>query len=408
MPDGAPIMKVENTKSLGAEVCLVPGTYDDAHDKAVELQAETGMTFIHPYDDEQVIAGQGTIGLEILDQLPDLDAVIVPVGGGGLISGVAFAIKSLRPEVKVYGVQAEGAPSMYRSLHEHKYQTLKAVSTFADGIQVKTPGELTYQICEQYVDDIVTVSEDETAAAILSLMENQKLVAEGAGALAAGAAANPGIAEAVGEGPIQDAVRMAAMRCGLWVVAGSIPLKGKDATHYTQSSLVFDPEGNIAARYDRIHLFRLQNKTEFYDERIYIEPGKSPVTFRMTTWDGESFSVGLSLGFDLRFPELFRGLSQPDLIVLPATFTEMTGRAHWATLLAARAIENQCFVAAAAQGGHHACGRRTWGHSRIIDAWGGMVSELASGTGIVIGNIERSQLENVRSTLPALASRTIY
>ena len=171
---------------------------------------------------------------------------------------------------------------------------------------------------------------------------------------------------------------------------------------------MFDPEGNIAARYDRIHLFRLQNKTEFYDERIYIEPGKSPVTFRMTTWDGESFSVGLSLGFDLRFPELFRGLSQPDLIVLPATFTEMTGRAHWATLLAARAIENQCFVAAAAQGGHHACGRRTWGHSRITAAWGGMVSELASGTGIVIGNIERSQLENVRSTLPALASRTIY
>ena len=107
----------------------------------------------------------------------------MPVGGGGLISGVAFAIKSLRPEVKVYGVQAEGAPSMYRSLHEHKYQTLKAVSTFADGIQVKTPGELTYQICEQYVDDIVTVSEDETAAAILSLMENQKLVAEGAGAV---------------------------------------------------------------------------------------------------------------------------------------------------------------------------------------------------------------------------------
>ena len=188
MPDGAPIMKVENTKSLGAEVCLVPGTYDDAHDKAVELQAETGMTFIHPYDDEQVIAGQGTIGLEILDQLPDLDAVIVPVGGGGLISGVAFAIKSLRPEVKVYGVQAEGAPSMYRSLHEHKYQTLQAASTFADGIQVKTPGELTSQLCEEYVDDIVTVSEDETAAAILSLMENQKLVAEGAGAVPVAAA----------------------------------------------------------------------------------------------------------------------------------------------------------------------------------------------------------------------------
>ena len=183
MPDGAPLMKVESTKRLGAQVELVKGTYDDAHDRAVELQKETGMTFIHPYDDELVIAGQGTIGLEILDQLPDVEAVVVPVGGGGLISGVAFAIKSLRPEVKVYGVQAEGAPSMYRSLHEHKYQTLKAVSTFADGIQVKTPGELTYQICEQYVDDIVTVSEDETAAAILSLMENQKLVAEGAGAV---------------------------------------------------------------------------------------------------------------------------------------------------------------------------------------------------------------------------------
>ena len=161
---------------------------DDAHDKAVELQEETGMTFIHPYDDEQVIAGQGTIGLEILDQLPDVDAVIVPVGGGGLISGVAFAIKSLKPEVKVYGVQAEGAPSMYRSLHEHKYQTLSAVSTFADGIQVKTPGELTYKLCEEYVDDIVTVTEDETAAAILSLMENQKLVAEGAGAVPVAAA----------------------------------------------------------------------------------------------------------------------------------------------------------------------------------------------------------------------------
>ena len=183
MPDSAPISKVEATKRLGAEVVLTKGAYDDAYEQALRLQKETGATLIHPFDDDEVIAGQGTIGLEILDQLPDLDAVIVPVGGGGLISGVAFAIKSLRPEVKVYGVQAEGAPSMYRSLHEHKYQTLKAVSTFADGIQVKTPGELTYQICEQYVDDIVTVSEDETAAAILSLMENQKLVAEGAGAV---------------------------------------------------------------------------------------------------------------------------------------------------------------------------------------------------------------------------------
>ena len=199
MPDGAPIMKVENTKNLGAEVCLVPGTYDDAHDYAVSLQAETGMTFIHPYDDELVIAGQGTIGLEILDQLPDLDAVIVPIGGGGLIAGIAFTIKSLRPDVKVYGVQAAGAPSMYLSVRDHRYQTLDTAATFADGIQVKTPGELTYELCEKYVDEVVTVSEDEIAAAILSLMENQKLVilslmenqklvAEGAGAVPVAAA----------------------------------------------------------------------------------------------------------------------------------------------------------------------------------------------------------------------------
>ena len=146
------------------------------------------MTFIHPYDDELVIAGQGTIGLEILDQLPDVDAVIVPIGGGGLISGVAFAIKSLRPEVKVYGVQAAGAPSMEHAFHDHKYETLDHVDTFADGIAVKTPGETTYEMVSQYVDDVVTVSEDEIAAAILALMENQKLVAEGAGAVPVAAA----------------------------------------------------------------------------------------------------------------------------------------------------------------------------------------------------------------------------
>ena len=188
MPDGAPIMKVESTKRLGAEVELVKGTYDDAHDRAVELQEQTGMTFIHPYDDELVIAGQGTIGLEILDQLPDVDAVIVPIGGGGLISGVAFAIKSLRPEVKIYGVQAAGAPSMEHAFHDHKYETLDSAVTFADGIAVKTPGETTFDMVSQYVDEIVTVSEDEIAAAILALMENQKLVAEGAGATPVAAA----------------------------------------------------------------------------------------------------------------------------------------------------------------------------------------------------------------------------
>ena len=164
------------------------GTYDDAHDKAVELQQQTGMTFIHPYDDEQVIAGQGSIGLEILDQLPDVEAVIVPIGGGGLIAGVAFAIKSLRPDVKVYGVQAAGAASMFRACRDHTYETLDTVDTFADGIAVKTPGELTFELVEKYVDEVITVSEDEIAAAILSLMENQKLVAEGAGAVPVAAA----------------------------------------------------------------------------------------------------------------------------------------------------------------------------------------------------------------------------
>ncbi len=188
MPDGAPIMKVENTKRLGAQVELVPGAYDEAHDRAVELQKETGMTFIHPYDDELVMAGQGSIGLEILEQLPDVEAVIVPIGGGGLISGVAFAIKALRPEVKVYGVQAAGAASMYKAYHEKHYCTLDYVKTLADGIAVKTPGENTYEIINKYVDDIVTVSEDEISAAILTLMEKQKLVAEGAGATPVAAA----------------------------------------------------------------------------------------------------------------------------------------------------------------------------------------------------------------------------
>ena len=187
MPDGAPISKVEATKRLGAEVCLVPGAYDDAYAHALRLREETGATFIHPFDDEQVIAGQGTIGLEILDQLPDADAVVVPIGGGGLISGVATAIKGLNPKIKIYGVQAERAASMLESRQQGGQVTLESVDTFADGIAVKHPGDSTFSICEQYVDDIVTVNEDEIAAAILSLIENQKLIAEGAGAVSVAA-----------------------------------------------------------------------------------------------------------------------------------------------------------------------------------------------------------------------------
>ena len=187
LPDGAPISKVEATKGYGAQVVLVPGVYDDAYNKALELQKEKGYTFIHPFDDEDVIAGQGTIGLEILSQLPQTDAVVVPVGGGGLISGIAFAIKSLNPKIKVYGVQAEGAASMVESLKEEEIVQLERVNKIADGIKVKEPGNHTFDLCQKYVDDIVTVTDDEVAGAILSLIENQKLITEGAGAVSVAA-----------------------------------------------------------------------------------------------------------------------------------------------------------------------------------------------------------------------------
>lgn len=187
MPDGAPISKVEATKQYGAEICLVKDTYDDAYNKAIELQKEQGRTFIHPFDDEDVIAGQGTIGLEILNQLKDVDAIVVPIGGGGLISGIAYAVKSLKPECKIIGVEAEGAACMHTSRTCEKIVELEGVKTFADGIAVKKPGDNTYNIVSKYVDEIVTVSDDEIAAAILRLMEKQKLVAEGAGAVSVAA-----------------------------------------------------------------------------------------------------------------------------------------------------------------------------------------------------------------------------
>lgn len=188
LPDCAPISKIEATRNYGAEICLVEGVYDDAYQRALQLRDEYGYTFIHPFDDIDVIAGQGTIGLELLNQIKDVDAIIVPVGGGGLISGVAFAVKSLNPNIKVYGVQAAGAPSMVNSLHNKKIERLNSVSTIADGIAVKQPGENTFDLCDKYVDKIVTVTDDEVAAAILSMIENQKLVAEGAGAVSVAAA----------------------------------------------------------------------------------------------------------------------------------------------------------------------------------------------------------------------------
>ncbi len=182
IPAGAPLSKVEATRGFGGDVVLVPGVYDDAYAKAVELTNEKGYTFVHPFNDEKVIAGQGTIGLEILEQEPHVDAVFVAIGGGGLASGVACAIKSMKPDCKVYGVQAAGAPSMYDSINKGEIIELPSVSTIADGIAVKKPGDLTFEMCPKYLDGVVTVSEDEIATAILTLMEGQKTVAEGAGA----------------------------------------------------------------------------------------------------------------------------------------------------------------------------------------------------------------------------------
>ena len=188
MPATAPISKVESTKHYGAEVCLVSGVYDDAHDKAVELQRETGRTFIHPFNDPLVIAGQATIGLEILDQLPEVDVVLVPVGGGGLASGVAFAVKSLKPSCKVYGVQASGAAGMAHALAAGRLEGVDSVHTLADGIAVKCPEELTFELCSTYLDGILTVGEDEICTEILQLIEREKVVAEGAGAASVAAA----------------------------------------------------------------------------------------------------------------------------------------------------------------------------------------------------------------------------
>jgi threonine dehydratase len=188
IPSVAPLSKIEATKRLGAQINLIDGVYDDAYEAAIAYCEEFGGVFIHPFEDIDVIAGQGTIALEIINQTPDIDAVVVPVGGGGLISGIAFVLKMLKPECKIYGVQAVGAGSMYDSFRDKKLESLPSVSTFADGIAVKSPGVNTYEYCTRYVDEIVTVTDDEIATAILTLMEQQKLVAEGAGAVAVAAA----------------------------------------------------------------------------------------------------------------------------------------------------------------------------------------------------------------------------
>jgi threonine dehydratase len=182
MPAGAPLAKVAATRGYGAKVILYGALYDDAYAKALELRETTGAMFLHPFNDPDVIAGQGTIGLEIIRDLPDVDAIVVPVGGGGLISGIAVAAKAIKPDVKVIGVEAAGAPSVLASLQAGQVTALSSVATIADGIAVKQPGDLTFSLINQYVDDIVTVEDEEISYAILMLLERAKVIAEGAGA----------------------------------------------------------------------------------------------------------------------------------------------------------------------------------------------------------------------------------
>lgn len=190
MPKHAPLSKIAATKSYGAEVILYGDVYDEAYEKAKEIQKQTGAVFIHPFNDPEVIAGQGTIGLEILEDLPDTDIIVVPVGGGGLISGIAIAAKSIKPSIKIIGVQAKNMPSMIESISQGHITTIEGMPTIADGIAVKTPGELTFNIIKHYVDDIITVDEDEIANAILLLMERAKVIAEGSGAVSVAAILN--------------------------------------------------------------------------------------------------------------------------------------------------------------------------------------------------------------------------
>ena len=216
------------------------------------------------------------------------------------------------------------------------------------------------------------------------------------------------LAEAPGDGPIQRALAELARRHGVWIVGGTLPLRASDAQHVLNTSLLFAPDGGIAARYDKIHLFRFASGREAYDEGRVIEAGRRPVACSVEV-DGASWRLGLSVCYDVRFPELYRALMRPpcDLIAVPSAFTHTTGQAHWELLLRARAVENQCYVIAPAQGGRHENGRRTWGHSLVVDPWGEVVGCREEGEGVVLATLERARLAEVRAKLPALAHRTL-
>lgn len=210
------------------------------------------------------------------------------------------------------------------------------------------------------------------------------------------------IRESEGAGPLQDFLAEAARRHGVWLIGGTVPLVAEAADKVRNSTLVFDDQGRRVARYDKIHLFGFQRGAERYDEAVTIEPGSTVACF-----DSPAGRTGLSVCYDLRFPELFRAMGEVDLIVLPAAFTYTTGRAHWEILLRARAIENQCYVMAPAQGGRHPSGRVTWGHTMIIDPWGEILACRDEGPGVVIAEVDTARIAAVRDSLPALRHRCI-
>lgn len=208
--------------------------------------------------------------------------------------------------------------------------------------------------------------------------------------------------EVPGGGPIQDLLAESARRYGIWLVGGSVPLLARDPTKLLNSCLVFDDRGRQVARYDKIHLFGFTLGAEHYDEAATIEPGDQVVTI-----DTPVGRVGLAICYDLRFPELFRAMGEVDLLVVPAAFTETTGRAHWELLLRARAVENQCYLLAAAQGGQHPTGRMTHGNSMLIDPWGEIVARMDKGEGIVAAELDPARIAEVRTRLPALKHRKL-
>jgi predicted amidohydrolase len=208
--------------------------------------------------------------------------------------------------------------------------------------------------------------------------------------------------EREGEGPIQRFLAETARRHGIWLVGGSLPLFADDPSKLRNTCLVFDPEGRQVARYDKIHLFGFRKGAEAYDEAATIEAGNVPVAF-----DAPCGRVGLGICYDLRFPELFRALGATDLLVVPAAFTDTTGRAHWELLLRARAVENQCYVLAAAQGGRHPGGRVTHGNSMIVDPWGEVVARMDKGEGVVVAELNPARLAEVRASLPALQHKKL-